>query len=115
MKVLLGFLIPLYINKWHNHSSKCSVIRKVMIQIMHMLITDFANICTFTHIVGHFVRIYDDLENNIITNIGPRKYFIRSSWPFWREGKPYIFVMGIWKESGMSGKASFRKLIPGVE
>ena len=76
------------------------------------------NNCTFTNIVGHLVPVYDDLENilnNILTYIGPRKFFIRPSWLSWREGKPFIFVLGIWKESGMSGRASFRKRILGVE
>ena len=76
------------------------------------------NNCTFTNIVGHLVHVYDDLENilnNILTYIGPRKFFIRPLWLSWREGKPFIFVLGIWKESGMSGRASFRKRILGVE
>ena len=85
---------------------------------MHKIITDFANTCTFTQIVGHLVRIYDDFENilnNMITYIGPRKFFIRSSWLSLREGNSFIFVLGILKESGMTGRASLRKLIPGVE
>ena len=85
---------------------------------MHKIITDFANTCTFTEIVGHLVRIYDDFENilnNVITYIGPRKFFIRSSWLSWREGITFIFVLGILKESGMTGRIIFSKLIPGVE